>query len=380
MNNDDIIGTLLRAHDFRQINSFIEAVRSDPQAIACFKRLGTTPKVVVTLARERGYNFDLAAFEEWIERAVARLASIRSQDTAGWLARRAESIPGQPEDIARDTHAVIHNLPWSPEFVLDRKTVLSGDVVVVRNCSPIKRLCDHILDHLGTAFDDPNLAQVFEAHDDDTMRHCSADAYQRFLQDKTIPGTMHAIHGALGISSEQTLWEWPGFRLIPPLPRELGIYRDRNTGSVGSHRDTWFGSPHHQINFWCPLWPMTEGAGVVVQPRWFQRAVANTSAGYDQWLNALGLTLPPSPLIDTAGDDELAPHLEPGDLLVFAGQQLHRSGVNHGPATRGSLEWRVLVETDRTSPWRPINVDFRGRGEVAKNWFDHHGRPAALNS
>jgi hypothetical protein len=108
MNNDDIIGTLLRAHDFRQINSFIEAVRSDPQAIACFKRLGTTPKVVVTLARERGYNFDLAAFEEWIERAVARLASIRSQDTAGWLARRAESIPGQPEDIARDTHAVIH--------------------------------------------------------------------------------------------------------------------------------------------------------------------------------------------------------------------------------------------------------------------------------
>jgi hypothetical protein len=376
MNNDDIIGTLIRARDFRQIDTFIEAIRTDSTAISYFTRSGTKPETAVVLARQRGFDFDLSAFEAWIERAVNALAAARPQEHAVWLSRRAESTPIEPENVERDTPAVLHDQPWTAGHILDRKAVLLGDAIVVRQCAPIKRLCNLVVGHLRAAFEANDLALVFEAHDDEIMQRRSAVAYRNFLQDKTVTEAMRALHDSLGISAEEALWEWPGFRLIPALPRELGIYRDHHTGSVGPHRDTWYGSPQNQINFWTPLWPMAQGAGVVVQTQWYQRAVENTSAGYDQWLNALGLTLPPIPLIETAGPGELSPNMEPGDLLVFAGQQLHRSGRNSGPGARGSLEWRLLVGPDRTRSWCPVNVDFRGRGEIAENWFDHSGQSA----
>jgi hypothetical protein len=376
MNNDEIIGNLIRARDFSQIDAFVETVRSDPEAIAHFTRHGTKPEVAVAWANQHGYDFDLPALEAWIERSTAALAAARQERHAGWLARRADSAGVEPQDVARDTRAVLHDLAWSTGFELDRKAVLSGDVVVIRQCTPILGLRDLITGHLGAMFETDNLAQVFETRDDVTMQRCSAAAYRGFLEDKHVPEIMHAVHVALGCLPEESLWEWPGFRLIPALPRELGIYRDHHTGSVGSHRDTWYGSPHHQINCWTPLWPMARGAGVVVQTHWYQHPVDNTSAGYDQWLNALGLTLPPVPRIETAGPGELSPHVEPGDLLIFAGQHLHRSGCNSGPGARGSLEWRLLVEPDRRQPWCPVNVDFRGRGEIAENWFDHNGTPA----
>lgn len=376
MNNDDIIASLLRTHDFRQIDQFVQTVRTDPRAIAHFTRCGATPEAAVSLARQYGYDFDLAALEAWIERAIAALAAARTPDQAAWLARRAEVPISRPADTGRDTRAVLHDFSWSPDFVLDRQAVLSGDVVVLRQCTPVGLLNRRILEHLGAAFGAGELTEVFTERDDEAMRRASTQAYRAFQKDKAVPDAMSALHQALGIAPEQALWEWPGFRLIPPLPRELGIYRDHHTGSVGPHRDTWYGSPHHQINLWTPLWPMARGAGVVVQTAWFQRAVANTSEGYDQWLNALGLALPPSPLIETAGKGEIAPHLEPGDLMIFAGQHLHRSGINRGPVARGSVEWRLLVEADRKQPWCPVNVDFRGRGEIAENWFDQHGRPS----
>ncbi|MDA0951070.1 MAG: Nif11-like leader peptide family natural product precursor, partial [Proteobacteria bacterium] len=80
MNNDDIIASLLRTHDFRQIDQFVQTVRTDPRAIAHFTRCGATPEAAVSLARQYGYDFDLAALEAWIDRAIAALAAARAPD------------------------------------------------------------------------------------------------------------------------------------------------------------------------------------------------------------------------------------------------------------------------------------------------------------
>lgn len=373
--SEDFLSTLLRAASEVRIRAFIAEVMRDPSLSAELSRRGVRPETAAAVARERGHDIDAEEIEAWIEHRMTRLPAWIREMRDDYAARRAAGR--LPEVVVSDvpTPAVLRELDWCEGFVLDRRTVLEGEVVLLRGVPALERLATRLSGHIAAALAPTEPAEAFHHIDATDLPGRVAAANAAITADGAIVPAMVGLIDALGLPAEDTVWEWPGCRLIPPAPDDRGFYRDHGGGAVGPHRDTWYGSPRHQINVWSPLWQLPPGDGIVVLPAWYRRSMPNSSAGYDLWLRALGLTLAPVALEEPDESDALALRPAPGDAVIFAGQHLHRSGTNRGHDARGSLELRLLHEPDAAADWLPANVDFHGFGEIFENWFDHAGRP-----
>jgi hypothetical protein len=57
-----------------------------------------------------------------------------------------------------------------------------------------------------------------------------------------------------------------------------------------AHRDTWYANPQAQINWWIPLFDVSEGETFAFFPLYFDKPVANDSAAfdYDKWSEQVG--------------------------------------------------------------------------------------------
>uniref|UniRef100_A0A7S2WXC1 Phytanoyl-CoA dioxygenase n=1 Tax=Chloropicon primus TaxID=1764295 RepID=A0A7S2WXC1_9CHLO len=151
-------------------------------------------------------------------------------------------------------------------------------------------------------------------------------------------------------------------------------------------RDTWASNIMQQLNWWMPLEEIDEGRTMCFYPELFDRAVPNTSTGWD--LDELrarrkrGLPYPQLPELDHEGvaKDPLVSELmrpkyvrplvgvRPGDVVVFSGAHLHSSVVNTTGLTRYSCEIRSVDARDLRKGIGAPNVD----GEAARvplHWF-----------
>ena len=142
------------------------------------------------------------------------------------------------------------------------------------------------------------------------------------------------------------------------------------------HRDTWWGSPFCQLNFWGPVHEMAPGTGMDLYPVHFQRPIANSSDRFDvhHWQTVgrrqAGSQLGP---VDTRGIPEpleaptggaFSPTLPVGGLLVFSGAHLHATRPNRSNASRVSIDFRVLSGRDLVDRAGPPNLDSRCTGSA----------------
>lgn len=132
------------------------------------------------------------------------------------------------------------------------------------------------------------------------------------------------------------------------------------------HRDTWYGCPQDQINWWMPLFhtPLAQAFGFF--PRYFREPVPNTSQifEYDHWMKTVGwhgstdLTRYPQPNADIEKEGMVRFDFEAGDLLLFSAHHLHQTQPNPIPnSARWSLDFRSSGHQS-ASP----NVDNLSRG------------------
>ena len=290
-------------------------------------------------------------------------------------AERAGSATSGATPMDAETDARLHDVAHSPAFVLDRRAVLSGDIVALRSLPSLPPLLAIMDEVISGAFDGLDLERLHEHLDFDGMKARSDTAYDALYADERVPAAVGAIVDDLGLDRSRTLWEWPGMRLM--FPAELGgrgVYRTANSGALAAHRDTWYGSPQHQINLWGPIRRLDPDATLRIYWKYFRKTVANTSRGYDVWQNRAGIALPPSIRATVNPEGAFAPPLEIGDVMVFAGQQLHASAVNRSGRTRVSFEFRLLCADDEGQAFVPPNVDYFGLGEIYEGWHDADGR------
>ncbi len=119
------------------------------------------------------------------------------------------------------------------------------------------------------------------------------------------------------------------------------------------HRDTWYSAPQCQINWWMPIYPMTEDNGIGFFGRHFGEPVANNSEVYDyqRWnltsrFNAAqhigkDTRIQPKPQQEIDPADEYRPVLATDGLVIFSGAQLHASVPNGSHETRLSVDFRT---------------------------------------
>lgn len=142
------------------------------------------------------------------------------------------------------------------------------------------------------------------------------------------------------------------------------------------HRDTWYGNPEAQVNWWLAISDVKEEEGPGFFPDLYQTPVKNSSAlfDYDMWKKLGGWQSPHSAKRFPTVTDE-PPGMErrlwahAGDLWLFAGQHLHGTRGHDSGRTRFSLELRVIHHDDLAS-MAPGNVDNVSSGDASADYVD----------
>jgi hypothetical protein len=162
----------------------------------------------------------------------------------------------------------------------------------------------------------------------------------------------------------------------------------RSTATVGFHRDTWGTNIPAQVNWWAPVWPITEGRTFAIHPAMWNVHIDNNSAQFDladvmQRLRTAPGTLGPGqlaprPLRPLDAEDGVPVVIEPGEIIAFSSAHAHVGVPNHTGLTRVSLETRTVSIADVRAGRGAPNVDGRGRW-AAPGMFHRLSDGRALN-
>lgn len=173
-----------------------------------------------------------------------------------------------------------------------------------------------------------------------------------------------------GADLERTYFDVPRLRVAPH-----GGYLSAGVSyAYQAHRDTWYASPHCQVNWWMPVFEVTPERAMSMFPEYWTRAVPNSSDAfdYDEWCRVgrqqatsqtrVDTRKHPLPLdaIDTRSDLRICGM--PGDVLMFSSAHLHSTAPNTSGRTRFSIDFRTLHLDDLAAGRGAPNVDARARG------------------
>lgn len=124
-----------------------------------------------------------------------------------------------------------------------------------------------------------------------------------------------------------------GVRIMPPRATMRGRAEELRdyTGFLvptQAHRDSWFNTAVNSVNLWIALSRVRPDNGLMIWPEAYGRQVRHE-----------GIRLLPDQPIGFAVEVALSP----GDLLLFAGDQLHATRPNTGPETRWVVTKRICL-------------------------------------
>lgn len=377
--NAELVQSLFADIARHNVLMFVKAVTEDRSLAGELALLDKQPDTVAAFARAKGFTVEADDLSVVLEECLAaRLTPAEMAHRRRYLARRANGLIPAPRPMHEETPATLSAHTFADGFVLDRGGVLAGNVTVLRRCGAIRALTDRLRQVISEGFGVDDLDATHRELDPATFRGRGVETYETLKRDPQIPGLVDDVIRALGLAPERVLFEWPGFRLVAPESvGGHGLYRATPTGATLPHRDTWWGGPQHLINVWGPIRPLPSDATLRILTRYFRRSVDNSSTGYDMWLRHSGLMVGPEIREPVEVEGALAPPLDVGDVMIFAGHQLHASARNLTSRTRVSFEFRLLHRDDADAPYAPPNVDAYGLGEYYQDWFDHTGTPVA---
>ncbi|WP_432472902.1 hypothetical protein [Amphritea sp. HPY] len=157
-------------------------------------------------------------------------------------------------------------------------------------------------------------------------------------------------------------------RTVPPEKLSNKAHNNKFRGSIAHHRDTWGSNIQPQINWWSPIYKITEQRGIAFYPDYWDKAITNTTASwsFEEFLKSRDRTPSGQPVSYPFAPQACEPvdegkqvriTIEPGDLLCFSSAHLHASVANTTQLTRFSLEMRTVSITDLLQGHQPPNID-----------------------
>jgi hypothetical protein len=176
---------------------------------------------------------------------------------------------------------------------------------------------------------------------------------------------------AIGLDAASTARDRLVLRFQPPAIQADSTFWDRNTSTVGFHRDTWGTNLYSQVNWWAPVFPLSAGRTVAFFPALWDVPLPNNSRDFDM-AEAMKRVREAKPDLQ-AGDmlpqllDSVDPQLahpvtiEPGSIIAFSAQHAHAGVTNHTDITRISLDTRTLWIEDWVARRGAPNIDGRAR-------------------
>jgi hypothetical protein len=193
-----------------------------------------------------------------------------------------------------------------------------------------------------------------------------------FTRSAAVKDLWRNLFGSIGLDAQRLARDRLRLRFQPPLESERTPARGVMRSTVPFHRDTWGTNLYAQINWWAPVYPISEQRTMALYPALWNRALRNSSASYD--LQALvklvaekgresvtGEMAVPE-LLESLDPAQAVPVvIEPGSVVVFSSAHAHAGVPNSSDQSRFSLETRTLWMPDVRSGHGAPNVDGAAR-------------------
>jgi hypothetical protein len=158
------------------------------------------------------------------------------------------------------------------------------------------------------------------------------------------------------------------------------------------HRDTWYGGPQAQLNWWLPIYPLTADNAMAFYPRYFAEPVANDSERFNYYrrnVERRDVTqfIHEDPRVQPSalglGRDEPEVRLLPrvGGLILFSGAQLHATVTSPTSLSRYSVDFRTVSRRDVERGVGAPNADARCTGTALRDFqrsYDKDSMPDEL--
>jgi hypothetical protein len=117
----------------QQVIAFIKAVAEEDDLIIALGQVDLAPEKVAAFARARGYAFGADDLVGVIESRIAtQIPEAEREIRDQYLKRRADGDCDAPVVTDAETDANLLEIAHEPGFKLDRRAILRGDVVAVR--------------------------------------------------------------------------------------------------------------------------------------------------------------------------------------------------------------------------------------------------------
>ena len=357
-----------RSISLLQVKLFFDRLSSDSSLLnALYDETLSSVDEILEIAAAFGFHFDLDAFSEYLDFFVSsRLPLDERQQREQWSSSLVSP------SITPDYHPQV--IQATTLDLSNRIKAYTGNVLVLSQPHSLNNLRLIIENIIKESLHIEDLSKTHELLPVDIFNTRVQDAYDRVKSSSLIPSCISALLADLSLEPDKVLWEWPSFRIFFPKGlMENGLYRGGSTRHLDAHRDTWYGSPQHQLNFWGPISPLEPNQSLHIYPSLFYKKICNSSFARDIWLHRVGLSLTPLLQEPIPIKNSISPALSLGDFLCFSGHQLHSSPRPSTQLTRVSLEFRICCKKDHNLPYVPPNIDYKGRGEIYTNWFNSSG-------
>jgi hypothetical protein len=175
---------------------------------------------------------------------------------------------------------------------------------------------------------------------------------------------------SLGFIPKYTYYDRPRLRILPTYLHR--IRKAKNAFAI--HRDTWYGNPESQINFWIPLYPVNFQNSFAIFPDYFQVKVPNDSDkfNYDDLKKSGGFQSKNSNRVFPSAKTEIDEKnlerfkMKAGEILVFSAQHLHGTRPNLSGKTRFSIDFRA-VDIRFLNKVTFLNIDNKSKGSILED-------------
>lgn len=267
---------------------------------------------------------------------------------------------------------MILRFPETDNAIL-RKVVYNGGIFRIAASDFTRRLAAHVLTLLEEKFG----ADINKAHERYTFpamqpamgeirAHLATHPHYRDLQAE--------ILSAAGFTPSELAIDALRLRCV----MNNGHLNKGADLAYAAHRDTWFGNPQAQVNFWMALHDVTPEQSFRFYPGLFNRAVPNTSQrfSYDSWMDKRGwqgmksnapADYPAATIIEDPAAFSFSARA--GDIIVFSAAQLHQTVKNSSSITRYSLDFRAVHLGDHKAGLGAPNADNGSKPEALKDYF-----------
>jgi hypothetical protein len=248
---------------------------------------------------------------------------------------------------------------------LRRSRLYDGQLYTFSPREPALKLCQLARELIDEAFGGRDPVRVHEVLNAEECAEILSALKPKFIHHPKAKEHISALLLELGCDPKATYFDVPRLRTAFP-----GNYLKSGIAyAFHPHRDTWYSAPMCQLNWWSPVYEISQDNCMAFHPRYFSTPLRNGSRlyNYQEWNRTNRFSAASHIKSDTRVQPhpeepvELSPDVrivtKPGGTIVFSAAQLHSTVPNASDVTRYSIDFRTVHLGDAAGRKGSINID-----------------------